>query len=183
MPSIYLTPASISYLTQFILALAITLFLLNLGIDCATDPAKVGLALAEWDNHRTEILRVVVGSPAKTIANTIFRWLTPEQPALLAMDAPLGWPATLGQSLFHHQAGETIEINSDTLFRRETDRVVKRLVGRQPLDVGADRIARTAHAALKRIRQHLLLPHQRAAWLNIPARRILEEKARNLSVG
>jgi hypothetical protein len=34
------------------------------------------------------------------------------------------------------------------MFRRETDRFVQRTVGKTPLDVGADRIARTAHAAL-----------------------------------
>ena len=34
------------------------------------------------------------------------------------------------------------------MFRRETDRFIKRRLGQQSLDVGADRIARTAHAAL-----------------------------------
>jgi hypothetical protein len=36
----------------------------------------------------------------------------------------------------------------DQLFRRETDRDVKRRINKQSLDVGADRIARTAHASL-----------------------------------
>lgn len=34
------------------------------------------------------------------------------------------------------------------MFRRETDRFIKQRLGQQSLDVGADRIARTAHAAL-----------------------------------
>lgn len=33
--------------------------------------------------------------------------------------------------------------------RRETDRFVERRLGKRPLDVGADRIARTAHSALQ----------------------------------
>ncbi len=34
------------------------------------------------------------------------------------------------------------------MFRRATDRFIRKIVGKTPLDVGADRIARTAHAAL-----------------------------------
>jgi hypothetical protein len=46
-------------------------------------------------------------------------------------------------------------VPSELLFRRLTDRVVGDRTGKTPLDVGADRIARTAHAAL------LLLDHLR----------------------
>jgi predicted nuclease with RNAse H fold len=35
------------------------------------------------------------------------------------------------------------------LFQRATDRRIKDDIGKQPLEVGADRIARTAHAALE----------------------------------
>jgi hypothetical protein len=35
------------------------------------------------------------------------------------------------------------------LFRRTTDRFIQATLGKTPLDVGADRIARTAYAALK----------------------------------
>lgn len=48
-----------------------------------------------------------------------------------------------------HWAGEVVEGEPDLLFRRGTDRFVKRMLGKQPLDVGADRIARTAHSALR----------------------------------
>jgi hypothetical protein len=65
-----------------------------------------------------------------------------------ALDAPLGWPADLGRSLHSHKAGAPLQLGPNILFRRETDRVVKASIGKQPLDVGADRIARTAHAAL-----------------------------------
>ena len=67
---------------------------------------------------------------------------------LLALDAPLGWPPALGGELGLHKAGNHLARPADELFRRETDRFVKRLTGKQPLDVGADRIARTAHSAL-----------------------------------
>jgi hypothetical protein len=35
------------------------------------------------------------------------------------------------------------------MFRRETDRFIRTKLSKTPLDVGADRIARTAHAALR----------------------------------
>ena len=76
-------------------------------------------------------------------------WIAQGSPTILAMDAPLGWPIKLGHQLSHHSAGERIDCEPNELFRRETDRVVKEKLGRQPLDVGADRIARTAHAALQ----------------------------------
>jgi hypothetical protein len=67
---------------------------------------------------------------------------------LLALDSPLGWPLALGNTLAKHMAGQALVPTADILFRRETDRFVKRTCGKQPLDVGADRIARTAHSAL-----------------------------------
>lgn len=71
------------------------------------------------------------------------------EPVLLCIDAPLGWPLDLGRSLVSHRAGDGIEIDANTLFRRETDRDVRRRCGKTPLDVGADRIARTALRAVQ----------------------------------
>lgn len=67
---------------------------------------------------------------------------------LFALDAPLGWPQALGAELRDHQAGGRLNSCADRLFRRDTDSFIKCRVGKQPLDVGADRIARTAVSAL-----------------------------------
>jgi hypothetical protein len=48
-----------------------------------------------------------------------------------------------------HFAGRPLSVLPDELFRRKTDRYIKDETGKTPLDVGADRIARTAYAALK----------------------------------
>lgn len=119
------------------------------GIDCATDPKRCGLALGSWHNGHGEVLSVATGNRTESIAETIMRWLPTGQPVLLSMDAPLGWPAKLGQELVRHVAGEPISVERNELFRRTTDRAVRRELKRQPLDVGADRIARTAHSALE----------------------------------
>lgn len=120
------------------------------GIDCATVDAKVGLALGILSEGQLRVDRALVCTREESAASTVAGWLRASQEAtLLAIDAPLGWPVTLGRALGGHRAGETIATKADELFRRETDRFVKRKLGKTPLDVGADRIARTAHAALR----------------------------------
>jgi hypothetical protein len=71
-----------------------------------------------------------------------------KHPTLLALDAPLGWPVGMGRVLGGHEAGAPIRLEANSLFRRWTDRAVREATGKRPLDVGAERIARTAHAAL-----------------------------------
>lgn len=120
-----------------------------IGVDCATDPKRTGLALARFTPHRTVVEQVCLGSSHTPPAGQIVDWLDGQAgPALLAFDAPLGWPAPLADALARHQAGGRLPTDANTLFRRETDRFVKERIGKRPLDVGADLIARTAHAAL-----------------------------------
>lgn len=118
------------------------------GIDCATDPRSVGLALGVLDAGQLHISQTELGSSSPEIATRIAEWLSPITPALIALDAPLGWPEPLGRTLTTHQAGNPVTEEANLLFRRATDRYIKAQTGKQPLDVGADRIARTAVAAL-----------------------------------
>jgi hypothetical protein len=59
----------------------------------------------------------------------------------------------MGAALVSHRAGAAISVPPNELFRRETDRFIARRFGKTPLDVGADRIARTAVAALSYLRE------------------------------
>lgn len=124
-----------------------------IGVDCAVDPARVGLALAQFDDGSTRLLTAQRGSGEGDLAATIGEWIQGHEPVLLALDAPLGWPEPLGRALARHVAGAPISGSANELFRRLTDNVVRDEIGRQPLDVGADRIARTAHAALALLAQ------------------------------
>ncbi len=94
---------------------------------------------------------------AERVARTIAHWIsaarTDGRRVVLAVDAPLGWPEPMGPALAGHAAGDPLDQPANDLFRRETDRVVRRLYGRQTLDVGADRIARTALRALAVLEQ------------------------------
>jgi len=118
------------------------------GVDCATVPANVGLARARLDDGRWRVLDALVASPARPPADVVADWLREDPHALLALDAPLGWPASLGAALVPHRAGGPIAAPIETLFNRVTDRALQARIGKRPLEVGADRIARTAWAAL-----------------------------------
>ncbi|NCB74153.1 MAG: DUF429 domain-containing protein [Clostridia bacterium] len=120
-----------------------------IGMDCATDAKKVGLAMGTYRDHGITLLETKLGSDGNSIAEIIMNWIHEGDKVVFAIDAPLGWPENLGNTLFHHLAGQALSVESNLMFRRETDRFIKKTLGKQPLDVGADRIARTAHAALK----------------------------------
>jgi len=119
-----------------------------IGVDCATVGDKVGIALVEIDHRQKRLVDVSLGGPASSPGDQIAKWLEGSSTALIALDAPLGWPLALSKHLTDHSAGSSVEYPPDMLFRRETDRYVERIVRKRPLEVGADRIARTAVAAL-----------------------------------
>jgi hypothetical protein len=57
---------------------------------------------------------------------------------LIAIDAPLGWPKPLAETLIKHRAGMPIETPANAMFRRNTDLFIQTRLGKRPLDVGAD---------------------------------------------
>lgn len=119
------------------------------GVDCATDAKKIGVALATVIGPDTTLLDVKCNFSACTqIIDTVCDWIRGADRVLLAFDSPLGWPAALGKALVHHEAGDKLDVEPNELFRRKTDRIVQKVVGKRPLDIGADRIARTAYWAL-----------------------------------
>jgi predicted RNase H-like nuclease len=123
---------------------------LLIGIDGATDDVRIGLALAEYTDGIAQLRDCTSGAPDRHAVDIVAEWLQrSEQPRLLALDAPLGWPAPLSEALSTHRAGERIDTPADRMFQRETDRFVRCTLARKPLEIGADRIARTAHAALR----------------------------------
>ena len=119
-----------------------------IGIDCATQPNKVGLALGELDGEHVRIKACRTGSPKEAPASIVSSWLKQGETALLALDAPLGWPLAIGQALAAHQAGAAMGHTAHALFRRQSDDDIYQRFGKRPLEVGANFISRTAVAAL-----------------------------------
>lgn len=120
-----------------------------IGLDCATVDAKVGLALGVLREEGLEIQHATLCTRERAAATVMAAWLRDAQDAvLIAIDAPLGWPKPLADTLINHSAGMQIETPANSMFRRATDLFIQRTLKKTPLDVGADRIARTAYAAL-----------------------------------
>lgn len=120
-----------------------------IGIDCATQPNKVGLARGTFSAGGVVVHEVRKGSMALTPAAIADSWITAAPgPVLLALDAPLGWPVQLNEALRSHYAGNPIDEPASHLFHRFTDAFIRCHIGLIPLEVGANLIARTAHAAL-----------------------------------
>ncbi len=118
------------------------------GIDCATKHQKVGVARATIENGQCKIVKARCCTAKETAASIIAGWHKASRLSLLALDAPLGWPSSLGTKLGEHEAGNHIDAKPDKLFHRMTDDAVKDRLDKRPLEVGANLIARTAKAAL-----------------------------------
>ena len=118
-----------------------------IGIDWSTNPKKVGLAVARTGD-RVVLDSVSLGESSALLIDVVSGWLEGAEAALIAIDSPLGWPSSFGINLVDHRAGDGLRGEADDLFHRETDRIIHEQIGIKPLEVGADRIARTARSAL-----------------------------------
>jgi len=120
-----------------------------IGIDCATQDTKIGVAYGDFSDGQLAVVEAFACTKGESAAEAISNWLRDRrEPVLLAIDAPLGWPQSLARALTNHRAGGELKVDADDMFRRATDHFVKRKTRKAPLEVGADRIARTAHVAL-----------------------------------
>jgi len=111
-----------------------------IGIDRAAQDKHTKLALGHFDGHQCNILKVVHGNSVDTVAATISEWIIENQPNLIAMDAPLGWPAAISGCLHSYKAGEHVAIESDMLFSRIIGKIAREKTGNMPLEIGADNV-------------------------------------------
>ncbi|MEH6585215.1 MAG: DUF429 domain-containing protein [Halioglobus sp.] len=117
-----------------------------IGVDCSTNPKKLGLARGIYSDGKCMVIESTIG--VEDPVGHIVAWIKSAERCLIAIDAPLGWPQPMGQMLAGHQAGDPLREDSNKLFRRYTDRFIKQSLNKQPLDVGSNLIARTAHFAV-----------------------------------
>ena len=124
-----------------------------IGVDFSSsqDSPKTGLARAtacgngsNWQAN----LECVETANRDSAVGIVKEWLD-RSPALIAIDAPLGWPDGMRMALPWHAAGCRIWTDDKRFFRRETDRRISEDPGKDPLEVGANLIARTAYWALQ----------------------------------
>lgn len=100
-----------------------------LGVDCATVATKTGLARAVLENGRWHLRDALIGTKDAPPAQVLAGWIDEDPAALLALDAPLGWPIDLGDALVGHRAGDPITAPSERLFARATDHAVHARLG------------------------------------------------------
>ncbi|WP_045227294.1 DUF429 domain-containing protein [Methyloterricola oryzae] len=130
--------------------------MLLIGLDAASSLSNFGYAIGQYDGRcvRIESAGLIENrGQANAIQAKIVPSLRAANQALVAIDAPLGWPSTLAAELGKHRAGEVIATEKDMLFQRHTDRFIHKYLRKKPLEVGADKIARAAHSALEILQQ------------------------------
>ena len=119
------------------------------GLDAASDRRRFGWAVAQRSRSGSRLLtQGLLGTPGTPWPAPLRDALSDPGGALLAVDAPLGWPWRMGATIAAHRAGEPVAVAKNDLFRRVTDDVVRTTLRKQPLEVGADLIARAAMEAL-----------------------------------
>lgn len=130
--------------------------MLIVGLDAATEPRKFGYAIGRLSDRSVQIVDAGTLRSAGTrdaLVEVIAPQLREARRALVAIDAPLGWPAGAGAVLARHAAGERVELVPDKLFHRAADQFVQSKLRKRPLEVGASLIARAAHSALSRLHE------------------------------
>lgn len=123
---------------------------LLIGVDCAAQAKNTGLArgISSTSAAGVTVLETCRASSEASAATIVAGWIDGCERVLLALDSPLGWPVALGEALAAHQAGWPLPRTANEMFRRFTDDHIYARLGRRPLEVAADRIARAAHATL-----------------------------------
>lgn len=157
-----------------------------IGLDAAVDPRNNALSCGElrWSTDGVPTLCVeelVAPRDEEELHRTLLGWVAPVA-TVLCVDSPLGWPADLGEQLISHVAGAELFGEPNELFRRLTDRDIHRRLKKTPLDVGADRIARTAHRTLARLARVGAAAARAAAAPHGELRRTIVPEARDIAV-
>jgi hypothetical protein len=94
---------------------------LLIGIDCATEDTRVGIALGEYSAGAVKVIHAKVCARERSAAASVAERLRElVSPALLAIDAPLGWQQSISRVLAAHRAGDKIATAPNDMFRRAT---------------------------------------------------------------
>jgi hypothetical protein len=140
-----------------------------IGIDCAHGFERTGLARGRLAEGAAMVEQLRIGHSIDETVETVALWIAAAagSPSLLALDAPLGWPAALGHGLSRHRAGEALGIGPHLLFARETDRFLESRLGARLAEGELGGPGRTAHVALgflRRLHERLACPIS-LAWV------------------
>lgn len=120
-----------------------------IGWDSAVQEVNNGLIRAELSDNG--IIITGIWEQHSRLIEILSEWINRDTQTLLAIDSPLGWPEIFAKKLCSHQAGQPIGADPANFFKRQTDINIHQRFRKTPLEVSADRIARTAFFTLQRI--------------------------------
>lgn len=118
-----------------------------IGLDAASQRTKFGYAIGDLQAGVVHIQAAGLLSEPGALDNIVRELLACDR-ALVAIDAPLGWPRAFGPALNQHVAGGRISVEKSAFFKRLTDQRIAARLRQHPLEVAADKIARASHTAL-----------------------------------
>jgi predicted nuclease with RNAse H fold len=119
-----------------------------IGLDWATKDPRRGIAIVDVDGNACEVALVRQCSTCEKALDLVLKAMEFDGSILIAIDAPLGWPVPLIEGLAGHFAGNGVAFSMEEMFSRATDRFVRQMTKKLPLEVGANLIARVAHSAV-----------------------------------
>jgi predicted nuclease with RNAse H fold len=118
---------------------------LTVGVDLAAAPIKTAMAWIEWSSGTASVRDIRTGANDVQIIEAIMG------ADKSGVDCPFGWPEPFVDFLSAHRGGNVVAPEGVAglnwrrgLAYRTTDEVVRKVVGRPPLSVSADRIGHTA---------------------------------------
>lgn len=123
----------------------------TLGIDLASQPADTAAVGVDWSRPgEPGVVALSESEPGPLDDEALLRLIDDRQWARIGIDVPLGWPLGMVELLDRWHAGEPIAAPVDLradgspLLHRGTDRAVHRRIGKWPMAVGAEKLARVA---------------------------------------
>lgn len=120
-----------------------------IGLDAAVQDKDIGCVFGEY--RRGRLLLMQKWERKEPLEDFIFACIRDSPSAILAIDAPLGWPVSFRKVLNNHCAGRPLDVDPQSFFKRKTDLDVRQRFRKTPLEISADRIARTAFFTLQRL--------------------------------
>jgi predicted nuclease with RNAse H fold len=119
--------------------------MLTVGVDLAAGAVKTAVAWIEWSSGAVSVRDIRTGADDVQVIEAI----TGADKS--GIDCPFGWPEPFIDFVSAHRAGKVVTPEGVAgldwrrrLAYRTTDEVVRKIVGRPPLSVSADRIGHTA---------------------------------------
>lgn len=133
--------------------------MITLGIDLSSMPKGTAACRILWDKYRAVVEPPVEHCTDEKLDTLISGDDQNAQADAIGIDAPFGWPQDFVEAVADWTATTWSKEGRDRFQFRETDREVRKRVGRWPLSVSANLLALPAMRAMALLRRHRVSDH------------------------